>query len=171
MHDGYELLRLSRNDPFPNNERLPLILYSLPPGVSGAVAIEELFTRNGWDPAWRYGVFPYHHYHSTAHEVLGCYSGEAEIQLGGPGSRSMTVRTGMALLIPAGVAHCNLGSSRDFSCVGAYPPGQEWDLLKGTPGELERALANIAEVSLPERDPVLGTRAPGGPDWPSYGKA
>lgn len=166
--DEYELLRLKRNDPFPNNSILPLVLYQLPQKIVGAAAIEELFRRNGWEPAWRYGVFPYHHYHSTAHEVLGCYSGEAEVQFGGPGSRKATLRPGMAAVIPAGVAHCNLGSTRDFSCVGAYPPGQQWDLLRGDPGELEAALENISSVPLPESDPVRGEQGPVGPEWARF---
>lgn len=167
----YQLLHLSRNGPFPNNEQLPLVLYELSPEVPGARAIEELFSSNGWNPAWRYGVFPYHHYHSTAHEVLGCYAGEAEIQFGGPGSQSVQVRPGLVVVIPAGVAHCNLGSSRDFSCVGAYPPGQQWDLLKGDPGELDLALQNISSVPLPESDPVRGRDGPVGPDWPTFSAA
>ncbi|MFP4301631.1 MAG: cupin domain-containing protein [Spirochaetaceae bacterium] len=164
----YQLLHLFRNDPFPNNEELSLVLYELPPEITGARAIEELFSSNRWDPAWRYGVFPYHHYHSTAHEALGCYAGEAEIQFGGPGSRTVHMRPGMVVVIPAGVAHCDLGSSSSFACVGAYPPGQQWDLLRGVPGELELALANISSVPLPESDPVRGEAGPVGPDWPSF---
>lgn len=166
--ESYELLHVSRNDPFPNSHTLPLVLYRLPIQIVGAAAIEELFRKNRWDPAWRYGVFPYHHYHSTAHEVLGCYAGEAEIQFGGPGSEKVALRPGMAVVIPAGVAHCDLGSSKDFSCVGAYPPGQQWDILRGDPGELEIALANISSVPLPVRDPVRGERGPVGPDWATF---
>lgn len=166
--DEYQLLLLERNDPFPNNNTLPLVLYQLPREIIGAAAIEELFRRNGWDPAWRYGVFPYHHYHSTAHEVLGCYSGEARVQFGGPGSRTIILRPGIAAVIPAGVAHCNLGSSRDFSCVGAYPPGQQWDLLRGDPGELQVAIESVSSVPLPERDPVRGDRGPVGVHWAHF---
>jgi len=32
------------------------------------------------------------------------------------------------IIIPAGVAHKNLGSSAYFRCVGGYPPGQSWDM-------------------------------------------
>jgi len=35
-----------------------------------------------------------------------------------------------------------------------------WDLLRGDPGEHDRAVANIAAVPLPSADPVNG---PGGP--------
>jgi uncharacterized protein YjlB len=66
---------------FPNNPR-PLLLYT------GAVSpdpaeIKHLFTANGWPSAWRNGIYPYHHYHSTAHEVLGVYGGSATVLFGG----------------------------------------------------------------------------------------
>ena len=74
----------------------------------------------------------------------------------------------MVVLIPAGVAHCDRGSSHDFACVGAYPNEQQWDILRGKPGELQDALANIEAVELPLLDPVMGGAAPGGKDWPLF---
>ncbi len=64
-------------------------LYGMITSLSGAVpadpqAIESLFDTNDWPSAWRKGVYPYHHCHSTAHETLGVYSGSATIQFGGP---------------------------------------------------------------------------------------
>src|SRR5215471_3174576 len=73
---------------FPNSP-LPLLLYreviSLPDG-NGAALFEELFAANAWSGCWRDGIYPYHHYHSTAHEVLGIYQGSAKVQFGGEGS-------------------------------------------------------------------------------------
>jgi hypothetical protein len=70
-----ELLHLSRNGWMPNNERLPVLLYrgAFRSGdeADPAAKFEEAFRRHGWPPQWRNGVYDFHHYHSTAHEVLG----------------------------------------------------------------------------------------------------
>src|SRR5436309_1532757 len=81
-----QVLRLSRNGWMPNNERLPVLIYSGAIAVTGsdpASIFEEQFRRNGWPPQWRDGVYEFHHYHSTAHEVLGFARGHARLILGG----------------------------------------------------------------------------------------
>ena len=83
------------------------------------VVIEAVFARNEWPPAWRDSVYTFHHYHSTAHEVLGVYRGEATIQFGGDEGITVTVTAGDAVVIPAGVAHKRLASSADFRARGA----------------------------------------------------
>ncbi|HMN85705.1 MAG TPA: hypothetical protein PKA74_06930, partial [Bauldia sp.] len=68
------------------NSRLPLILYARaidPAAGDPAEAFEALFAANGWPPAWRNGIYGFHHYHSTAHEVLGIARGSAEVRFGG----------------------------------------------------------------------------------------
>jgi uncharacterized protein YjlB len=139
---------------FPNNRR-PLLLY---PTVVPAEpsAIESLFDGNGWPAAWRNGVYPYHHYHSTAHEALGVYSGSASIQFGGPRGATQAVRAGDVVVIPAGVAHKCVEASEDFRVVGAYPRGQRWDMCCGRPGERPEADRRIAALEDPQVDPVQG---------------
>jgi uncharacterized protein YjlB len=153
---------------FPNNAKLPLLVYLSAlelPERDPAVKFEALFAANGWGGSWRNGVYTYHHYHSTAHEVLGVYSGSARVQFGGDDGVILPVNPGDVVLIPAGVAHKNLGASRDFRVVGAYPSGKRWDLNYGKPDERPRADRNIACVPLPETDPVYGANGPIRAHW------
>ena len=159
---------LTDDGTFPNNEKLPLIVFkyaiAIPPD-NPAGAIEKIFRSNGWGGSWRNGIYPYHHYHSTAHEVLGIYGGTITVQLGGPRGIIIEGQSGDVIIIPAGVAHKNLGSSSDFRCVGAYPPGQSWDMNYGKPGERPKADQNIANVPLPDTDPVYGSDGPLVKSW------
>jgi uncharacterized protein YjlB len=140
----------------PNNPNLPLLLYPKALEERDPSNIKNLLAGNGWSGAWVNGVFPYHHYHSTAHEVLAVTSGSARITFGGPEGETIEVASGDVVAIPAGVGHFNAGSSGDFVVVGAYPDGQAWDLLIGEPGERPESLENIRNVPLPSSDPVFG---------------
>jgi uncharacterized protein YjlB len=152
----------------PNNT-LPLLLYrqAFSPEPDLASAIETRFGANDWTGSWRAGVFPFHHYHSTTHEVLAIYRGTATLQLGGEKGRKFDVRPGDVIVIPAGVAHKRVTSSADFGVVGAYPGGRQWDLLRDLPGERPQADRNIAAVPLPETDPIYGSDGPLRKIWES----
>lgn len=156
--DAVERLVLDDDGRFPNSA-LAVLVYRgvIVEGVS-AEAFKSLFSRNGWPAQWVGSIFGYHHYHSTAHEVLGVASGSAQVTLGGPKGRTVEVHKGDAIVIPAGVAHKLENASGDFEVVGAYPPGRDWDILTGEDGEREAALANIAVVPMPQTDPVQGDR-------------
>ena len=138
------------------NSPLPLLVYrgAVP---ADAAEIERVFAANQWPPAWRDGVHPFHHFHSTAHEVLGVARGEVAVLFGGPGGQVLTVRAGDVVVVPAGVAHCNQGQSGDLLIVGAYPDnGQGPDLRRGKPGEHAAASRAVATVPVPAADPVMG---------------
>ncbi|KGP90995.1 hypothetical protein N780_17095 [Pontibacillus chungwhensis BH030062] len=137
------------------NSPLPLLVY---PGVLNEYIdqMDEIFLQKGWHSTWIGSILPHHHYHSTAHEVLGVLSGEATVQFGGQSGRKLEVSPGDVLIIPAGVGHKQLYGSRDFLVVGAYPEGQYKDMRKGNPNERPEVLQNIKEVTLPSTDPVFG---------------
>jgi uncharacterized protein YjlB len=148
------------------NSPLPVLVYhDALEADADAAAYEDLFAGNGWLGAWRDGIFPFHHFHSTAHEVLGVAAGRAKVMLGGPRGRTFELGSGHVIVLPAGTGHRNLGSSADLLVVGAYPDGMRWDLRRGDPAEHDEALANIARVPLPDKDPVAGTGGPLGEIW------
>jgi len=140
------------------NSRQPVVIYrlALASDAASAEAMEQLFDGNGWPSQWRSGVHDFHHYHSTAHEALGIARGSARLMLGGPAGREFAVSAGDVVVLPAGTAHRRLSASDDFLVVGAYPPGQDWDLLRGEAGERPAADERIAAVPLPVTDPVGG---------------
>ncbi len=73
------------NGTFTNNEKLPLVLYQGAIKLlerAPASTVEEIFYAYGWDDSWRNGIYPYHHYHSNAHKLLGVSRGSATVQLG-----------------------------------------------------------------------------------------
>jgi len=138
------------------NNSLPLLVYRKALPDLAASKLQKHFAANNWTNSWDNGVYPFHHYHSTSHEVLGIYSGSALLHLGGEKGEKVNVVAGDIIVIPAGVGHKNLGASKDFGVVGAYPDGRDWDLLKGEPGERPKADKNIAALPIPDFDPVLG---------------
>ncbi len=153
-------LQFSENGNFPNNPELPVLLYKAVFDFEDgdpAAQIENILSENNWKNSWRNGIFNYHHYHTTAHEALGVYGGWAEVQLGGPGSKTVRIEKGDLVVLPVGTAHKRIDSGDGFAVVGAYPDGQNYDMNYGKEEELEKARDNIAKLPLPNNDPVFGS--------------
>jgi uncharacterized protein YjlB len=145
---------------FPNNS-LPILLYPKVlhlPRLFPALAVRKLFQKNNWGNNWKQGIYTYHHYHSITHEVLGVCKGEALLLLGGEQGVTLFVEEGDVLIIPAGVAHMNLGKEKDVICVGGYPDGKDYDMNYGKKSERPATDENIASVTLPLTDPVFGKK-------------
>ncbi len=164
-----EAFILTDDGVFPNNRKLPLLVYrkvlSLDvPDLIGQV--RAIFAENGWGGSWVNGIFDYHHYHSTAHEVLAICGGRAEVRFGGEHGITLTLAAGDVVVIPAGVAHKNLGAGNDFVVVGAYPHGQEnYDMCRGRREERLQVDRNIVSVPIPESDPLYGPDGPLTDHW------
>jgi uncharacterized protein YjlB len=125
-----------------------------------ATVIERVFAMNRWSRPWHDGVYGYHHYHSTAHEALGCFAGHARLQIGGPTGPEVELGSGDVIVLPAGVSHKSLEASDDFSVVGSYAGGRSYDMKYGHADERPDADERIAQVPLPEADPVYGRDGP-----------
>ena len=154
---GPELLRFEDDGLVPNS-KYPLLVYRkafTARDVKGAEWLEATFRSNNWYNSWRNGIFTFQHYHSIAHEVLGIYSGEALVLLGGDKGKQVTVSAGDIMVIPAGVGHKNLGD-HNLGVVGAYPDGMPVDIMRCEPGERPGVDENIAKVPFPGADPFLG---------------
>ncbi|MGQ4275381.1 cupin [Terrihabitans sp. B22-R8] len=152
-----ETLFFADDGTIPNNPSLAVLVYRgvLTPG-DGAAAFEDLFARNGWTGSWRNGLYDFHHFHSTAHEVLGISRGRVTARIGGPDGRSLMLEAGDVVMLPAGTGHFNEGASEDLEIVGAYADGRDPDLCRGEPKDAAKVRDNIAKLRAPERDPVRG---------------
>jgi uncharacterized protein YjlB len=156
-----EVIQLSQNGWMPNNGHLPILFYRNAlhtDGADPAALCEAQFHRNGWPPQWRDGVYDFHHYHSTAHEVLGFVSGHAKLILGGENGREFEVRAGDVVVLPTGTGHCRSTASADFLVIGAYPPDQQWDICRSGPSK--EAIARMRHLPFPKSDPVTGANGP-----------
>ena len=156
-----ELYNIKDNGIFPNNNNLPVIVYKRVlelPALFASNAVRKLFKKNDWKNDWKSGVFECHHYHSITHEALGVCKGATTLLLGGDSGIKLQVEKGDVIIIPAGVAHKNLGKENQITCIGAYPGGSDYDMNYGRLGERPKTDENITRVPLPAKDPVFGTK-------------
>jgi uncharacterized protein YjlB len=162
-----ETFRFEDDGTIPNNPALPLLVYRAALAEPGdrVAAFEQMFGRNDWSGGWRNGIYPYHHYHSTAHEVLGIAAGRARVRFGGDRGASVEVTAGDVVVVPAGVGHKCEEKSNDLLVIGAYPGGKGPDMCTGKAAERPKVLENIARVKLPSADPVFGRAGPLLREW------
>ena len=157
-------LRFADDGLTPNNPRLPMVLYRTPVRLvqmfDPAAIFEELFDANGWREAWRNGIYPYLHYHSQIHEVLGIARGRVRVEFGGRRGRKIVLKAGDVVVMPAGTGHKRLGHSGDLLVVGAYPPFGKYSECLPRKHDHEKAARDIPKVPLPAKDPVYGRDGP-----------
>src|SRR5579885_1918026 len=114
--DRIETARFEDDGKVPNSS-LPVILYRgaiAPDSRDPAAAFERRFAANDWSNSWRDGIYPFHHFHSTSHEVLGIAQGRGRLRLGGEGGRDFELAEGDVVVLPAGTGHKRLSATSDF---------------------------------------------------------
>ncbi len=176
---------LFKDDGLVPNSTLSVLVYKRAIDFSGLEQgeaekqIDAHVSQNDWYRDWTYHVYPFLHYHSTAHEGLIIYSGKATIQIGGKGGEILTVASGDMIIIPAGVGHERLLESdqpeerkkeiESLLAFGIYPNGQKWDFISEDLNASEdggqnihdaqvrkTALVNIQDLPMPQYDPLYG---------------
>jgi uncharacterized protein YjlB len=148
----------------PNNPDLPLVLYRGGIDLTGSpdpeAVIEKRFAANGWGNIWCNGIYPYAHYHSMIHEVMGIARGRATVRFGGEKGREIEISPGDVVILPAGTGHQCLARSPELVVIGAYPQNGKINLCRGSKAEHAEALITIPKVALPETDPAFGVKGP-----------
>ena len=148
----------------PNNPTLPFLVYRGGIDVAGqkdpAARIERIFARNGWDDSWRDGIYSFTHFHSMIHEALGVAAGRARVRFGGKAGEELEIEAGDVAVLPAGTGHQCLWCAAELVVIGAYPKRGKYDLCRGSKAEHAKAIVSIANVPLPDTDPVLGKDGP-----------
>jgi uncharacterized protein YjlB len=90
--------------------------------------VREQIETNDWLQGGVFKHYGQHHFHSVTHECYAVFKGSSRLLLGrGPNDHAkedvleVTLETGDAIVLPAGVAHCSLYSEEDYEYVGLYP--------------------------------------------------
>ncbi len=107
----------------PNNPRLKLLHYrsavKLPDAFDPAAVFEALFASNGWTDSWRDGIYPFLHFHTQTHEVLGIARGTVSARFGGARGRVLHLKPGDVVVLPAGTAIAT--SAPAATCLSPAP--------------------------------------------------
>jgi uncharacterized protein YjlB len=88
------------------------------------------------------------------------HAGRARVRFGGDKGRSVVVKAGDVVVLPAGTGHQRISDDHELLVVGAYPAGGKYD--EPEPGDIDHktAMARIAKVKVPAKDPVYGSDGP-----------
>lgn len=144
------------------NSRLPLLIYRSAVQV-GVAEMEEQIRRNDWPPEWHssFGMYPRHHFHSDAHELIAVTRGTMVGLFGGHDGVRATVTAGDVIVIPAGVGHFGESITEDLRLTGAFPAGCAiHDFRLGYPDEYARVADRAQRVPIPANDPLHGPKGP-----------
>jgi len=144
------------------NSRLPLLVYRNAFDCRGS-EMERRLRANDWMPTWHspIGLFPQHHFHSQAHELIAIVRGEIRGLFGGHGGKEVTLKKGDTVVIPAGVGHYGISITDDLFVTGAFLSGSGFlDFRHGHPSEYNELCEVARGVPVPVTDPYFGAGGP-----------
>ena len=150
------------NGLFPGS-RFPVLHYHKAlrlPRFFRARHVRKVFNEHNWTNTWRNTIYTFHHYHSNTHEAMAVIKGRTTLLLGGENGKQVVLHEGDIIVIPAGVAHKNLGREKDIVCIGGYPGGVDFDMNYGNAGERPGTDVNIEKVPVPATGPLAGNADP-----------
>ena len=122
--------------------------------------VSSFLRKHNWSNNWRNGIYTFHHYHSTTHEAMAVIKGQAMILLGGMHGRNVLLKKGDIIVVPAGVAHMNLGNEKDLIFIGGYPSGRNYDMNYGRADEHPKVDNNMRFLPIPDTGPLYGHADP-----------
>ena len=165
--EGIKISRTFSTDGLVPNSRLPAVIFKQAvifgnlPEKSAEIELKALADSNEWHLDWTDKVYSWTHYHSTAHEALLVFRGEATLKLGGENVGSdYQVESGDAVFITAGLGHQAISYTGDFTVFGLYPKGQKWDLRRAWKRNYIASVRRIKNVLLPTADLLFGKCGP-----------
>lgn len=152
-----EQFQIQGDGRIPNSD-LPLLIYRQAI-ESDVISLERTFRENEWLPEWHssIGLYPAHHFHSDAHELIAVTRGSLLGEFGGPTGVRLTLEAGDVVVIPAGVGHFGLELTEDLRLTGAFPIGYAiHDFRLGYPAEYAQVFEASRKVPVPAFDPLGG---------------
>ena len=144
------------------NSRLPLLIYRKVIQWE-VLEMEAIMRQNHWLPDWRAheGMWPRHHFHCEAHEIICVTRGAHVVKLGGHDGVYGKLTKGDVVVIPAGVGHCGIQISDDLDLTGGFAEGQSVvDFRMGYPEDYPDLLVRAAQIPVPSHDPFFGAAGP-----------
>ena len=86
--------------------------------------------------------------------------GSAKVRFRGKKGRTLQIKAGDTVILPAGTGHQCLAASKSFMAVGAYPPSGTYDECGPTAEEHDRGVRTVRKVARPRKDPLFGSKGP-----------
>ena len=152
---------LDGNGRIPNSDLAMLVYHGAL--TTSVEQFEQDLRANDWIPEWHssIGLYPAHHFHSDAHELILVSRGELLGEFGGPGGLRLHLQAGDVIVIPAGVGHFGLEISDDLRLTGAFPVGYAiHDFRLGYASEYAQVFTASRAVPVPSHDPLFGPTGP-----------